>query len=285
MLSTLLHFRQRNQRLNMSSLLLLSIRGLNCLMGTLGTHLGEVQMQKFHLYMATYSRREKILKVHPTLGLFMGLCQILLLMDQGNQLIESFIHQTSFKVCYSVRMSLCMLELCLNYLRLFLSPVSDSMECIEKDYVLVNARSSVIETFSYHLETSLQVNSTTRASTLAPKLNEQDVLDMQTAALAANSVGVTESLLNQGSVLLPTSSASTILREVQGLSILHPSTRLQLLHQYVQVLSELSQEKVCLLTVHIMESLSLLTVLNKSLFYLICTEFNILKLLFLLLAA
>ncbi|XP_015888950.3 serine/threonine-protein kinase ATG1a [Ziziphus jujuba] len=121
--------------------------------------------------------------------------------------------------------------------------VSDSMECIEKEYVLVNAHSTVIETFSYHLETSLQVSSTTRASRLAPKPNEQDVPVMQTAELAASTVGVTGSSQNQGSVLLHTSGASTMLREVQGLSTLHPSTRLHLLHQYIQVLSELSQEK------------------------------------------
>nr|XP_048334704.1 serine/threonine-protein kinase ATG1a-like [Ziziphus jujuba var. spinosa] len=121
--------------------------------------------------------------------------------------------------------------------------VSDSMECIEKEYVLVNAHSTVIETFSYHLETSLQVSSTTRASRLAPKPNEQDVPVMQTAELAASTVGVTGSSQNQGSVMLHTSGASTMLREVQGLSTLHPSTRLHLLHQYIQVLSELSQEK------------------------------------------
>ncbi|KAF3439775.1 hypothetical protein FNV43_RR18053 [Rhamnella rubrinervis] len=121
--------------------------------------------------------------------------------------------------------------------------VSDSMEYIEKDYVLVTANSTLIETLSYHLETSLQIRSTTRASTCAPKQNEQDITDMQTKEPVASSVGVIESSHNHGSVLLPTSCASTILREVQGLSILHPSTRLHLLLQYVQVLSELSQEK------------------------------------------
>lgn len=167
-----------------------------------------------------------------------------------------------------------MLELCLNYLLLFLSPVSDSMECIEKEYVLVNAHSTVIETFSYHLETSLQVSSTTRASRLAPKPNEQDVPVMQTAELAASTVGVTGSSQNQGSVLLHTSGASTMLREVQGLSTLHPSTRLHLLHQYIQVLSELSQEKVSFLkTSNIMnvQVLSLSSCPEKK-FYLMYTE-------------
>lgn len=133
-----------------------------------------------------------------------------------------------------------------------LSSVSDSMESIEKDYVLVNANSTLIETFSYHLGTSLQLHSTTKASTSTPKQNEQDRTTMHTKELVAGSLGVIGSSQNHGSV----SCASTILREVQGLSILHPSTRLHLLHQYIQLLSELSQEKVCLLYwVHILETL------------------------------
>lgn len=164
----------------------------------------------------------------------MGLYQILLVMDQGNLLIESQIHQISFEVCYSVRMFLFMLVLCLKLFLLFISSVSDSMEYIEKDYVLVNANSTLIETLSYHLETSPQIRSTTRASTCDPKQNEQDITDMQTKETGkepvASSVGVIESSQNHGSVLLPTSCG-----------------RLHLLHQYVQVLSELSQEKVCLL--------------------------------------
>ncbi|PON78931.1 Serine/threonine protein kinase [Parasponia andersonii] len=121
--------------------------------------------------------------------------------------------------------------------------VSDSMESIEKEYVLVNANFALSESISYYLETSLKHNFKTGVSTNSQKQNEQGRPVIQAKELAASSSGV-ESSPKHGPDLLPTSIPSTILREVQGLSILHPSTRLQLLHQYVQVLTELSQEKI-----------------------------------------
>ncbi|XP_048421594.1 serine/threonine-protein kinase ATG1a isoform X2 [Pyrus x bretschneideri] len=114
--------------------------------------------------------------------------------------------------------------------------VSDSMESIEKDYVMVNS-------FSYYLESSLQHHSTTRASISASKQHHHDkTVLMKTEEQAASSVGV-ESSQTSGSATLPASCESTLLLEVQGLSILHPSTRVHLLHQYAQVLADLSQEK------------------------------------------
>lgn len=115
---------------------------------------------------------------------------------------------------------------------------------IEKDYVLVNTHFASSESF-YCLETSLQHNCKTGVSTYTQKQNEQGRPVIQAKEPAASSVGGVESSLKQEPDLLPASIPLTILREVQGLSILHPSTRLQLLHQYVQVLTELSQEKVC----------------------------------------
>ncbi|KAL5572228.1 hypothetical protein UlMin_021825 [Ulmus minor] len=118
--------------------------------------------------------------------------------------------------------------------------VSDSMELIEKDYVLVSAHFASMETLSYYLDSSVQVKCEKEASD-SPKLNEQGRSVMQAKELASGSVGGVDSSQKHGSELLLSSSAS--LREVQGLSILHPSTRLQLLHQYVQIIAELSKEQ------------------------------------------
>nr|POE94873.1 serine/threonine-protein kinase atg1a [Quercus suber] len=119
--------------------------------------------------------------------------------------------------------------------------VSDSMEPIEKDYVIVNAHSTSVEDFSYYLESSLQDKSTTRDSLCPSRKSDKDIADaMQTMELTGSSVGAAHS---HGSDLLVTSSASSMLRGVQGLTILHPLTRLLLLRQYGQALTELSQEK------------------------------------------
>lgn len=116
------------------------------------------------------------------------------------------------------------------------------MEPIEKDYVIVNAHFASVEDFSYYLESSLQDTSTTRVSPCPSRKSDKDIADaMQTMELTGSSVGAAQS---HGSDLLVTSSASSVLRGVQGLTILHPSTRLLLLRQYVQALTELSQEKV-----------------------------------------
>ncbi|XP_034202883.1 serine/threonine-protein kinase ATG1a isoform X2 [Prunus dulcis] len=121
--------------------------------------------------------------------------------------------------------------------------VSDSMESIEKDYVMVNPHFASMESFSYYLETSLQLNSTTRASISGSKQNDRDIsVAKKTEEQATSSIGV-ESSQTCGSAKSPTSCESILLLEVQGLSILHPSTRLHLLHQYAQVLADLSQEK------------------------------------------
>ncbi|XP_075671069.1 serine/threonine-protein kinase ATG1a isoform X2 [Castanea sativa] len=144
--------------------------------------------------------------------------------------------------------------------------VSDSMEPIEKDYVIVNvnAHFASVEAFSYYLESSLQDKSTTRVSPCPSRKSDEDIADaMQTMELTGSSVGAAQS---HGPDLLVTSSASSILRGVQGLTILHPSTRLLLLRQYVQALAELSQEKYN--AGHFLESFSVelivLAVWNKA---------------------
>lgn len=117
------------------------------------------------------------------------------------------------------------------------------MESIEKDYVLVNnAHFASMATFTSSIEMSLQESSRASASIYTPKKNDPAIVAaLQTKELIPASLGGAGGLSH---VSLEASSASTILRKVQGLSILHPSTRLQLLHQYVIALSELAQEKV-----------------------------------------
>lgn len=115
------------------------------------------------------------------------------------------------------------------------------MESIEKDYVLVNAHCPSMETSSYHLETSLQ-GCSSQVSHSHFSIDRDITAKTQKKELIGSARDTGESLQSQGQLSMP--CAASMLREVQGLSILHPSTRLQLFRQYVQVLSDLSQEKV-----------------------------------------
>lgn len=126
--------------------------------------------------------------------------------------------------------------------------VSDSMESIEKGYVLVNAHSASVEAFSYYPEASLQASlqgeSSTRGSLYPSRRNDWNLaVEMLTKQLADSSLDAPASGQSHGSKLLVAPSASSHLREVQGLTILHPSTRLQDLQKYVLALAELAQEK------------------------------------------
>ncbi|XP_023514936.1 serine/threonine-protein kinase ATG1a isoform X1 [Cucurbita pepo subsp. pepo] len=115
--------------------------------------------------------------------------------------------------------------------------VSDSMESIEKDYVIVNAHCTSLEASSYHLETSLQGSSRV-SHTLSI---DRDMTAKTQKELIGSTRDTGETSCSRGRSSMP--CAASMLREVQGLPILHPSTRLQLFQQYVQVLSDLSQEK------------------------------------------
>lgn len=119
-------------------------------------------------------------------------------------------------------------------------PVSDSLEEIERDYVLVNALWTSIECISYFRDTSPQSESKTGSSVDTAKQIEQP----KPTDMASSSTNPIESSKSCRAGSFPTSSTSTMLREVQGLSILHPSTKLNLLYQYVKALEELSQQKV-----------------------------------------
>ncbi|KAA3475166.1 serine/threonine-protein kinase ATG1a-like isoform X1 [Gossypium australe] len=117
--------------------------------------------------------------------------------------------------------------------------VADSLEGIEKDYVLVNSHSASMETFSYYLETSLQDYSTLKCQ--AKKSDQEPAVSLEKET-AESSAASAKSPQFQGSDM-QTSSESAMLREVQRLNILHPSTRLQLLHQYARAIAEIAQGK------------------------------------------
>ncbi|GLU00898.1 hypothetical protein SLE2022_182340 [Rubroshorea leprosula] len=112
--------------------------------------------------------------------------------------------------------------------------VTDSMESIERDYVLVNPHYGSTETFSYHLETSVQ--DSTGLSNCQAKKNEQE---SEGVVQKRQFTGLHVHGLDSPS----TSSEATISRELQGLSIQRPLTGLHLLHQYVHALTELAHEQ------------------------------------------
>ncbi|KAG6748286.1 hypothetical protein POTOM_048203 [Populus tomentosa] len=122
--------------------------------------------------------------------------------------------------------------------------VADLMESIEKDYVIVNRHFASMENFSYYLETSLHDSSTSKASVYLPHKNNQDTaVATQTKEFTGSSVGSANNPEVHGSEPLSASCVPTILREAQGLPILHPSIKLQFLNQYAQEIAELAQEK------------------------------------------
>ncbi|TKY64166.1 Serine/threonine-protein kinase atg1 [Spatholobus suberectus] len=118
------------------------------------------------------------------------------------------------------------------------------MESIEKDYVLVNSHFPSLEGFSDYYEASVPDNSSRRISMFPPKrTNLEAGVAKQTKDLSSSS---TEGLENLKSNKLEACVASfefAAIGKEHGISSLHPSNRLELLHQYVQILAELSQEK------------------------------------------
>lgn len=121
--------------------------------------------------------------------------------------------------------------------------LKDLMESIEKEYVLINSHFASTDGFSYYLDASLQDNSTAKVSTCPSKKNDHSALTMQTKDMPSDSASGAENSLFHAPAPLETSNRLCMLKEVQGLTVLHPSTRLQLLHQYVHALTELAEAK------------------------------------------
>ncbi|KAK9758128.1 hypothetical protein RND81_01G209100 [Saponaria officinalis] len=94
--------------------------------------------------------------------------------------------------------------------------VADSLDAIEREYILVHSNFASMEILTSSLGTSLKESSNTRPCVSASKNNDQHV---------------------------PITREPCVSRAAEELSVLHPSTRLQLLHQYLDALSDLAQEK------------------------------------------
>ncbi|GAB2271888.1 hypothetical protein Dimus_006717 [Dionaea muscipula] len=125
------------------------------------------------------------------------------------------------------------------------SKVSDSMESIEREYVLVNPHVGSVETLT-SAETSLVESSTVRACAYPPKRSDQHMLvSAHAKEIVTPSVGGMESTSSCGLDSLTVSGSPNMLREEQRLSGsgLHPSMRLQLLQQYLNVTSNVALEK------------------------------------------
>lgn len=109
--------------------------------------------------------------------------------------------------------------------------VFDSLELIEREYVLVNRPSASLEGSSDCFDASLQDSG---FPNILPRNDK-----VSSSSLEA------QRPLSDVSAPRP-ASGSYLLTEVQRLTIVHPPTKLQLLHQYAQVLTELAREMVIL---------------------------------------
>lgn len=123
--------------------------------------------------------------------------------------------------------------------------VAYSLDSIEREYVLVHSNFASTEILTSSLGTSLKEGSATKACDLAPKNKDKQLPTMpkMNELTTPNFIGGSNKILQSEMKLLAASGAPCILMETQDLLILHPSTRLQLIHQYVGALSDLAREK------------------------------------------
>ena len=127
-----------------------------------------------------------------------------------------------------------------------LYPVADSLESIEREYVLVLSNFASMEILTSSLGTSMKESANSKACPLAPNNREEQPtpIGQDSKELAAKFVASSASASCSGMDMSTASGEPHILREAQGLTTLHPSIRLYLLHQYISTLSDLAQEKV-----------------------------------------
>ena len=145
-------------------------------------------------------------------------CNMMSLVRRLGKTVRDNAHQTNLEVCYSHLSSSLLLFISSKHsetLHVVICVVVDSLELIEREYVLVNRPS---EGSSDCFDTSLQDSGTRN---LLPK-NDKGSLEAQR----------------------PASGSSYLLTEVQRLTIVHPPTKLQLLHQYAEALAEVAREMV-----------------------------------------
>jgi len=133
----------------------------------------------------------------------------------------------------------------LELIVLFFLIVSDSLESIERDYVLVHEHFASIETLFSSLEASLRENSTAKRLSYTQKTIDIATASlMQSGELVISTVCGVESVGSQMSTSTSVSRASIASEDVAGPSSLNPSSRLKFLYHYVCTLTELAQEKV-----------------------------------------
>ncbi|CAI0469846.1 unnamed protein product [Linum tenue] len=129
-----------------------------------------------------------------------------------------------------------------NKLTVDQTQVAGCMQSIEKDYVLVNCHFTSKENITCYFETSLQESSNNGVSVCGPT---EVKVENTASVMLAEEVDPAHSLEQgvEGSEPLATTCNFSTCRELQGLSILHPSTRLLVLRQYLQAVSEVVSEK------------------------------------------
>ncbi|KAL2893457.1 Serine/threonine-protein kinase ATG1a [Bienertia sinuspersici] len=124
-------------------------------------------------------------------------------------------------------------------------PVAYSLDSIEGEYVLVHSNFASMEILTSSLGTSLKERSATKACALAPTNDDKQLPPTpEMKELTDNVVGGSDRIIQGEMNLSAGSSSPSILRESQDLPILHPSTKLQFIHQYLGTLTELAREKL-----------------------------------------
>lgn len=120
------------------------------------------------------------------------------------------------------------------------------MESIEKGYVLINPHFTSSEDFSDYFEASASVQDNPSSGVSICPLKGTSNLDIgkQTKDPSSSSTdGLNNFKSNELDAFVASCEFSTVRKE-REFSLLYPSNRLEMLDQYVQVLGELSQEKV-----------------------------------------
>ncbi|KAK7381941.1 hypothetical protein VNO80_00517 [Phaseolus coccineus] len=118
------------------------------------------------------------------------------------------------------------------------------MQSVEKDYVLVNSHFASLEAFSDYFDASVQDDSLYNISLTHSKITDLDIgVAKKTEDLTSSSSRGLENLKSNKLETCVASFEFTALRKEHEISSLHPSNRLELLHQYVKILKELSHQK------------------------------------------
>ncbi|KAJ0974464.1 hypothetical protein J5N97_016429 [Dioscorea zingiberensis] len=125
---------------------------------------------------------------------------------------------------------------------LFTSKVTDSLEAIEQEYVLVHPHFASTENLLSSIETSWQ--ETSGAKLPSWKISKGTSAQAQKEEEAITSVCLSERRRDHMSAHSSAPRESSVAEDPQGASSLHPSTRLQFLYQYIRAITDVAQEKL-----------------------------------------